>query len=388
VSGGLIQPETFDAVCIGGGAIGLMIAHDLVQEGLRVAVVDRAATGREASWAGAGIVPPAHDSAAHSPYDRLRAVSYRRFAELSKQIASDVGVDIGYRPCGALEAYPASIDLHELSSLRQQRAAAGIEFHTLSPEQTDKRLPGLRGELVDWIPGVCQIRNPRFLRGLQQWLRHRGVTFFENDAARDVRWSSRSRTKVDAVLLASGAVLSCGHAVLGAGAWSGELLRQWTGIELPIYPVQGEILVLDASSDPLPHILLAGKRYIVPRGDRLILVGSTEEEIGFDKRVTAQAMIELRQFAGSLLPRLASLVAVHMWAGLRPANRLGHPVLGRASQAENLWVATGHFRHGVQQSPGTARLMADWILGRDSFASASDFSIDQPATLFQSPFQS
>ncbi|MBY0587583.1 hypothetical protein K2X85_10420, partial [bacterium] len=60
----------------------------------------------------------------------------------------------------------------------------------------------------------------------------------------------------------------------------------------------------------------------------------------------------------------------------------------RAEDINNLWIATGHFRHGVQQSPGTARLLSDWMLGKPSFAAPEDFARNVSAESFHSPFQS
>ncbi len=353
---------------MGGGAIGLAIALDLRREGLRVAVIDRTQPGREASWAGAGIIPPAHESHAKTPYDLLRAVSYRRFPELAAEIQSRFGHDIGYRVSGAIDIDETTVSPSLRQHVRDLRSAAGVEHRRLSPVELAELEPELTADQADWIAGHCQIRNPRFLAGIETLLRNDGVDIIADDPAIEFSWKGSSRSEVSGIRLATGTLINADHTIIAAGAWSGQLLQQAGGIDLPIYPVQGQILVLDAHDITLRHILLQGKRYIVPRDDGLVLIGSTEEEVGFGKQVTAQAMTDLRQFASSLVPALARKPALHSWAGLRPANRLGHPVLGRAGGITNLWVATGHFRHGVQQSLGTSRLIADWIVGRPSFA--------------------
>ena len=48
-----------DVLIVGGGVIGLSLAWDLAKHGQSVHVIDQAEPGREASWAGAGILPPA-----------------------------------------------------------------------------------------------------------------------------------------------------------------------------------------------------------------------------------------------------------------------------------------------------------------------------------------
>ena len=87
------------------------------------------------------------------------------------------------------------------------------------------------------------------------------------------------------------------------------------------------LLALDRS--PLLRIVNDGPRYLVPRNDGHVLVGSTEEDAGFDKRTTAEGIGGLVSFALSLVPSLAGARLTRTWAGLRPATADGLPYLGR-----------------------------------------------------------
>src|SRR5437868_6218752 len=92
-----------EVVILGGGVIGLTAAYCLAREGVRVRLLDRGPTGREASWAGAGILPPSDWSRARAPIDRLRALSARLFPDLSAELRERTGVDNGFVRCGGLE---------------------------------------------------------------------------------------------------------------------------------------------------------------------------------------------------------------------------------------------------------------------------------------------
>jgi len=100
---------------------------------------------------------------------------------------------------------------------------------------------------------------------------------------------------------------------------------------------------------------------VVQRRDGRLLVGSTIERVGFDKSLTLEGMQSilggLQQFS-SALSRCSFLEA---WAGFRPYSRTGHPILGPTSIG-GLYIATGHFRHGILLAPVTARLLADSLL--------------------------
>src|SRR5438045_232015 len=92
-----------DVLILGGGVIGLTAAYFLAREGVRVEVVDRGDFGQEASWAGAGILPPGNPGAARTSFDQLRAHSTALFPTLSAELRERTGVDNGYLRCGGLE---------------------------------------------------------------------------------------------------------------------------------------------------------------------------------------------------------------------------------------------------------------------------------------------
>src|SRR5262249_6685984 len=92
-----------EIVIIGGGVIGLSTAYFLAREGVAVDVVDRADFGQEASWAGAGILPPSDLAHARTPLEQLHAHSAARFPNLSWELRDRTGIDNGYLCCGGLE---------------------------------------------------------------------------------------------------------------------------------------------------------------------------------------------------------------------------------------------------------------------------------------------
>jgi len=63
------------------------------------------------------------------------------------------------------------------------------------------------------------------------------------------------------------------------------------------------------------------------------------------------------------VPALADATVERAWAGLRPATRDGRPYLGPVPGLENLFVAAGHFRSGLQLSIITGILMKEMLLG-------------------------
>src|SRR5262245_65404278 len=97
------MPEHPDVLIIGGGVIGLTTAYFLAREGARVTLVDKGDFAQEASWAGAGILPPGQPSPAQHPYDQLRAHSATLFPALSAELRDRTGIDNGYLCSGGLD---------------------------------------------------------------------------------------------------------------------------------------------------------------------------------------------------------------------------------------------------------------------------------------------
>lgn len=152
--------------------------------------------------------------------------------------------------------------------------------------------------------------------------------------------------------------------LLAAGAWSGELLKP-LGLELPVVPVKGQMILYKCAADFLPRMVLAKGRYAIPRRDGHILIGSTLEHSGFDKTPTDEAQESLRASAAELLPELADMQPVAHWAGLRPGSPEGIPYIGPVPGFDGLWLNTGHYRNGLVLAPASCRLLADLMSGRE-----------------------
>ena len=164
--------------------------------------------------------------------------------------------------------------------------------------------------------------------------------------------------------------------LIAAGSWS-DMLTEMVGWKTGVRPIRGQIALLHVSPPLFRSVLLAGSQYLVPRPDGKVLIGSTEEDVGFDKRTTAEAIQELLRIATSLVPGLAKAQVERCWAGLRPGSPDGRPFLGLVPGFTNLFVATGHFRSGIQLSPGTALVMTELLLGQPLTIPLEPFRLDR-----------
>lgn len=363
------MPASPDVLILGGGVIGLTTAYYLARAGMRVRLLDQGDFGQEASWAGAGILPPGNPISARTPFDQLRARSVSLFPRLSEELKSLTGIDNGYLRSGGLE-FVGSDAGHTVEEWRGE----GIEVEHLTDKEVLEREPLLAADLgmAVLLPGMAQVRNPWHLRALIQACQALGVELHPGQAAQGFL---RDGERLRAVRTMAGDI-AADIFLIAAGAWSDQLLGT-VGCRLGIHPVRGQIVLLHPEQPLLRHILLWGARYLVPRGDGRVLIGSTEENVGFDKHNTAAGVQGLLELATALVPALAQAPLEKSWAGLRPASKDGLPYIGRVPGCGNLFAAAGHFRAGIQLSPGTALILKELILNETPSIAGDAFRLER-----------
>ncbi len=358
-----------EVLIIGGGVIGLTTAFFLAREGTRVTIVERGEPGQEASWAGAGILPPGNPAHAQTPFDHLRAQSFVMFPALSEELRERTGIDNGYMRCGGLE-FRENEDL----TGENEWGGAGIACETLDEASARSLEPGLAVGLgpATYLPDMAQVRNPRHLKALVAACQACGVGFVLGSA---VEGLEKHQGHIKSVKTATQRLFAEKY-LIAAGAWS-DLLLQELGWKPGIRPIRGQIALLNPGRPVLRHILLHGARYVVPRPEGRVLIGSTEEDVGFHKQTTASAIHDLLALGIRLAPALADTRLEQTWSGLRPGSPDGLPFLGPVPGYDNLYISAGHFRAGIQLSPGTGLLMKELLLGQLPTISAAPFRIDR-----------
>lgn len=374
-----MSAQRADVVVAGGGVIGLLTARELALAGCQVCVLERGRVGREASWAGGGILSPLYPWRYPEAVNVLAAWSQIHYPALCRDLAQH-GPDPEWTPSGLL-----ILDRDEAGrALAWGKGYRDLRNRWLDPPEPDPWVRRARADAVTrlapaleagggdalWLPGVAQLRNPRFLRALRAAVESIGVRILEQAGLRGFR---RAGGRLAAVVSSAGEIRTP-RCVVAAGAWSGRLLAGAGLAGPPVRPVKGQMIQFAPVPGLLGPVVLSGGRYLIPRRDGRILAGSTVEEAGFDKTGTAGAREELMQFARCLVPRLQGVAVERQWAGLRPGSPRGVPFIGPHPGLSGLFVNTGHFRNGFALGPASARLAADWVLGRPPLVDPGPYS--------------
>lgn len=348
-----------DCIVVGGGLIGMLSACLLHEAGAEVVVVDQGALGKEASWAGGGILSPLYPWRYPSEVTQLAQYGQQHYAAFAQALAEETGVDPQWLRSGLLMLGVSEPQRAQALAWAQANAAQieSIEagaVRALAPALAESVGPGL------WMAQIAQMRNPRLSRAMRERLVRRRIAFREHCQVQRILTDSG---RVQGVETTQG-VLRADKVLVAGGAWSAGLI-EGLGARLDVFPVRGQMIVLQGPPGLLKSIVLHEDRYLIPRADGRIVVGSTLEYVGFCKQTTESACKTLRTEAVQMLPALEPLPIEHQWAGLRPGSRTGVPVISAHPQIDGLFVNTGHFRYGVVLGLASARLAAGLILGQN-----------------------
>ena len=366
---------------LGGGLIGLAIAHELTRQG-RVATVLSRRRSEAAGFVAAGMLAP-HAEGLEGPLLQLGQRSLERMPAWVGRIESDSGLTCGRRLCGIVVPFAnaSERDAYPTAAFGERLDRSGLE----------REIPGIG---PSWQAGLLfpqdgQIDNRRrLMRALERACVHRGVRFEEGCEVLELVTqpdghgsAERPRHPIsggsghgrkpgeapDAVLTAvrlrradgQELTLACREAVLCCGAWSAQLLPR-----LPVFPVKGQMLSLQGPIGALSRVVFGPGTYLVPREDGLLVVGATSEpEAGFGEGLTPAGQRQLQAGIDALLPAATGWPPMERWWGFRPCTPDQAPLLGEGP-IRGLWLATGHHRNGVLLAAISAELVAGAMLGQ------------------------
>ncbi|WP_405925951.1 glycine oxidase ThiO [Streptomyces sp. NBC_00035] len=353
---------TSDVLVVGGGIIGLVTAWRAAQRGFTTALLDPEPGGGAAQVAAGMLAAVTELHYGEQTLLGLNLASADRYPDFAAELTEATGQDLGYRRCGTLAVALDADDRAHLRELHALQRQSGLDSEWLSGREC-RRLepmlaPGVRGGLR--VDGDHQVDPRRLAKALVTACERAGVVFHRT-------WAERLtvvRDRATGVVTADGTELQAEQVVLAAGSLSGRLAGVPEAVLPPVRPVKGQVLRLTVPKPYAPFLsrtvraVVRGSHvYLVPRENGELVVGATNEELGWDTTVTAGGVYELLRDAHELVPGITELPLTETRAGLRPGSPDNAPLLG-PTELDGLLLATGHYRNGVLLTPVTGDAMA------------------------------
>lgn len=368
---------SYDAIVIGGGISGCATAYYLSSAGHSVALIEKDAIAAHASGFAFGSLhtrfqPPTGSS----PVEWFRAEAIDLHHDLAEILPEQSGVDYHFvEKAGLVLAF----DDGEAAQLKPS-GVAGFLRDEWSEDRLDVRWLAY-GELSHIEARVStEVVGALYLGGTRE-ISPGGFT--------NALWAAAERNGAEMISaevleinIANGAVfgvntaddtISAGIVILAAGAWGRTLLSQGAStahIDLPVFPLKGEILRYDLGDEPpFPVSLWWGSDYASSKPDGLLHVGTTHDDAGFDASPTDSGRDAIRNSAERALPFLSEKPISQQTACLRPTTMDGLPIIGEIPEARGLIVATGGGPIGIELGPAIGKLAADIATGQSESGS-------------------
>jgi glycine oxidase len=338
--------------------------------------VDAAGAGSGATHAAAGMLAPVTEADfGEQDLISLNVSAADRFGPFAEELEAATGLPTGYRRSGTLSVAVDRDQAEALDRMHRFRLSLGLEGERLSGRECRRLEPALAPRVLGGVlaPGDHQVDPRALVTALRGALSAAGSEVVEDTAVTEVLADG---DRVTGVRLAGGHELAAEQVVIAAGAHSSAIEGIPESARIPVRPVKGQILRLRATASgpqPLERVLRTEDVYAVPRAGGELVVGATMEERGFDRTVTAGAVLDLLRYAYEAAPAVAELELAETGAGLRPTTPDNLPVIGRGALEGLLW-ATGHWRNGVLLAPVTAHAVAGLLAGGELPEELAPFS--------------
>lgn len=359
----------YDVFIIGAGIVGAACAAACSAEGLGVGVAEADVVGGGATAAGMGHLVVMDDSEAQFALTRHSQTLWRRASE-------QLSAEVEYDNCGTIWVASDTEEMAAVVKKKQFYESHGVPAQILDSCQLHEAEPSLSENLPGGllVPEDAVIYAPCAARFFVEQAQLRGAQLY----------CPRVVTEIapDGVRLNDGSSIVAESIVIAAGTWSPRLLP---GIE--VRPRKGHLLITDRYPGFVRHQLVelgylksahsftseSVAFNIQPRKTGQMLLGSSRQFDKDDSAVDHAILARMISRAEEFIPNLGRLSAIRTWTGFRAATPDKLPLIGPVPGHENLFLATGHEGLGITTSLGTAKLLVDQVLRRETEIPAAPY---------------
>ncbi len=352
----------YDAVIVGAGIVGAACAADFARNGMRVVAVEVGIVGGGATAAAMGHLTVMDDSEAQFALTRYSQI-------LWNELAPSLPADVEYSRCGTIWVAADDQEMEEVHRKHRfyldRGVAAGIlDSHELETAEPNLR-KGLAGGLL--IPGDGVVHPPCAARFLLQEAVCRGAKLITGSRVVEINDNG--------VFLDKGTSYLAPIIVVATGT----AVANWLPA-LGVRPRKGHLIITDRYPGFVRHQLVelgylksahavnsdSVAFNVQPRLTGQVVIGSSRQYGSEDAAIEPHMLAAMLRRAVEYIPGIGQLSVIRSWTGFRAATADKLPLIGLCPGYKNVYLATGHEGLGITTSLGTARLLTDQVIGRES----------------------
>ncbi len=336
-----------DVVVVGGGIRGLCIAYYLARSRVSVTLVEKGFLGSGASSANAGLVNVSQKVPGH--YTLFSLLS----ADMYPEFVAELDADVDYQRDGYLRVAETEADVEDIIERAQRQSRVpGVEVEILDARRARTLEPALSSTIA--AASFCaqdgNVDPLKLVRAVGRAARRHGARILHHREVTGIRLEGG---RAAAVVTREGEI-AADVVVDAAGIFVPDVARM-VGVQVPILPQRGQMFQLEA----LPPLLHRPVQALRQLRSGTTMLGTTNEFVGHDRRVTYEAGAGIVARARRLVPALAGARVIRGWAGLRPMAPDGLPIYDAVAEVPGFFVAVGH--SGITLAPITGQVFLDLI---------------------------
>lgn len=368
-------------IVIGGGVIGLTCAYRLAQKGMKVKVYDAEKCGARATTASLGVLMP-YVPTIEKPTAILQRTSLNMYEDFAKELTTFSGVDIEFEKQGHLQVLHSEKQFEKAKKAVERSDSDGQlvnglpAFELLTQEQAKELEPNLPeakfGCMLSRMTGY--LSTEKLVEALMIACKKLNVEIFEDSKVADL---IIEENQVKGIKLESGDTAYADNVLIALGAYSsafkhvvpnlGEILSQ-----------KGEAIELKLPERKFNRLVKMAGMYALCKADGTTFIGSTSSrKPDFSEDFTEKGLKTLMKGGQRIIPEISEEHIVRKWTGHRPHSYLGSPLLGKAEEVKNLYVATGHGKIGICTAPFTGKIMSELIANGKEIIDLKPFRVNK-----------
>jgi sarcosine oxidase subunit beta len=367
-----------DITVIGGGVIGCFIAYYLSKAGKDVVLLERGDIGAGASGANDACIM----AQSKKPGPKLALAIESSYA-LWGTLAEELHYDIEYVRKGSMLVIEREDEVDFIREFSQAQKEFGLDVVFLNTKETRELQPAISPHILaaTYCPLDGEVNPFYLLVALVNGARRSGGRVYTHTP---VKGFELDGDRITHVLTAKGMVKTS-VVVCAAGAYAPDI-GNMLGIEIPIRPRRGQVLITEAIPPLIgPYMMsakgvaakfsavsLSGKAQkpeqfslgmiISQTVNGNMVLASTYEFAGYDTTTTIRGLTSIAKYTSTVIPALKDLKVIRSFSGLRPFTEDGVPIVGPTGKIPNFIIAAGHEGDGVAVAPATGREVSEKLV--------------------------
>lgn len=364
----------YDVVVIGGGVIGLSAAYGLAKKKVSVLVLDEGNQAFRASRSNFGLVWFQGKGQGNQHYVDWTKESAKGWAAFAKELEDDSDIATYYRHSGGLHLCMGDEGLekrkNQIKTLIDQSDTGSYDCEFIDRPELEKIFGSL--QLGDNVKAATYSENdghvnPLYLlHALQKSILAFGGQYSSGHVVEDIKPQSSGGFEI----ITSKESFGCDRVFIAAGLGS-KALGAKVGIEMPVVPERGQILVTQPVEQIFPYPMSGFRQ--TEKGT--IMVGFSNENVGIDDSTSVDVVADIANKAVTAFPQFENINLVRAWAGVRIQSPDKYPVYARSKEFPGAFSAICH--SGITLCNVHAEYLPNWILSGDAVSGIKNFPLER-----------